>query len=124
LRVPELQKSELVTLAEIGALNFLNPENRMHRRDALWQVERAAQRTGPLLERIENEDEPSPLYTMTHEERLVADFDGTGMTVGPHPMAYCREGLNGLNILRAIDLAHTPNGRYVRVAGCVIARQR
>jgi len=124
LRVPELQKSELVTLAEIGAMNFLNPENRMHRRDALWQVERAAQRTGPLLECVEIEDEPSPLEVMTHEERLVADFDGTGMTVGPHPMAYCREGLNGLGILRAIDLAHTPNGRYVRVAGCVIVRQR
>ena len=41
-RVPELQKSELVLLAEIGALNFLNPESRMNRRDALWQVERAA----------------------------------------------------------------------------------
>jgi error-prone DNA polymerase len=124
LRVSELLKSELVTLAEIGAMNFLNPANRMHRRDALWQVERAAQRTGPLLERIETEDAPSPLDIMTDEERLVADFDGTGMTVGPHPMAYCREGLNGLGILRAIDLAHTPNGRYVRVAGCVIARQR
>ena len=124
LRVPELQKSELVTLAEIGAMNFLNPATRLHRRDALWQVERAAQRTGPLLECIETEDEPSPLDIMTHEERLMADFDGTGMTVGPHPMAYSREGLNSLGILRAIDLVHTPNGRYVRVAGCVIARQR
>ena len=124
LRVPELQKSELITLAEIGAMNFLNPENRMHRRDALWQVERAAQRTGPLLERIETEDEPSPLDIMTNVERLVADFDGTGMTVGPHPMAYCRKELNDLGILRASDLARTPNGRFVRVAGCVIARQR
>src|SRR5437867_9524991 len=47
-RVPELQKSELRTLAEIGALNFLNPAQRIHRRDALWQVERASRRTGPL----------------------------------------------------------------------------
>jgi error-prone DNA polymerase len=124
LRVPELQKSELVSLAEIGALNFLNPAQRMHRRDALWQVELAAQRTGPLLERIESEDESSPLDIMTNTERLMADFGGTGMTVGPHPMAYCREELNALHILRASDLAHTPNGRVVRVAGCVIARQR
>jgi error-prone DNA polymerase len=124
LRVPELQKSELVSLAEIGALNFLNPAQRMHRRDALWQVELAAQRTGPLLERIESEDEPSPLDIMTNAERLMADFGGTGMTVGPHPMAYCREELNALHILCASDLARTPNGRVVRVAGCVIARQR
>ncbi len=124
LRVPELQKSELVALAEIGAINFLNPSQRLHRRDALWQVERAAQRTGPLLERIESSDEPSPLDIMTDEERLVADYTGTGMTVGPHPMAYCRNKLDALHILRAADLARTPHGRHVRVAGCVIARQR
>jgi error-prone DNA polymerase len=123
LRVPELQKNELVQLAEIGALNFLDPEKHRHRRDALWQVERAAQRTGPLLEKLET-DESSPLNAMTPEERLVADFGGTGMTIGPHPMAYCREELNPLGILRASDLAGIPNGRKVRVAGSVIARQR
>src|SRR5262249_28913367 len=37
-RAPELQKRELVLLAEVGALNFLSPEHHMHRRDALWQV--------------------------------------------------------------------------------------
>jgi error-prone DNA polymerase len=124
LRVPELQKSDLVQLAEIGALNFIHAENHKHRRDALWQVERAAQRTGHLLEKLEPEDESSPLDMMTAEERLIADFGGTGMTLGPHPMAYCRAELQPLGVLRAIDLARLPNGRYVRVAGCVIARQR
>jgi error-prone DNA polymerase len=124
LRVPELQKNELVQLAEIGALNFLDPEHQRHRRDALWQVERAAQRTGPLLEGIETADESSPLDRMTPEERLVADFGGTGMSIGPHPMAYCREELQPLGVLRASALPNIPNGRWVRVAGCVIARQR
>jgi error-prone DNA polymerase len=124
LRVPELQKNELVQLAEIGALNFLDPEHRQHRRDALWQVERAAQRTGPLLEGIETEDESSPLDRMTPEERLVADFGGTGMSIGPHPMAYCREELQPLAVSRARDLPNIPNGRWIRVAGCVIAQQR
>src|SRR5688572_529393 len=124
LRVPELQKNQLVQLAEIGALNFLDPARHRHRRDALWQVERAAQRTGPLLETLETGEEASPLEVMTPEERLLADFGGTGMTIGPHPMAYCREELNPLGILRARDLAEIPNGRRVRVAGCVIARQR
>ena len=124
LRVPELQKNELVQLAEIGALNFLDPANHWHRRDALWQVERAAQRTGPLLETLEPGEESSPLAVMTPEERLLADFEGTGMTIGPHPMAYCREELDPRGILRARDLADIANGRFVRVAGCVIARQR
>jgi error-prone DNA polymerase len=124
LRVPELQKRELIVLAEVGALNFLNCDQRIHRRDALWQVERASRRTGPLLERIEEPDRSSPLAQMTSEERLVADFTGTGMTVGPHPMAYYRDDMNSMGVLRAIDLANAGNGTYVRVAGAVIARQR
>jgi error-prone DNA polymerase len=114
----------LILLAEVGALNFLSPERRMHRRDALWQVERSCRRTGPLLEPIDVADVASPLSQMTEEERLVADFHGTGMTVGPHPMAYYREELNSLGVLRATDLASVLNGTYVRVAGAVIARQR
>lgn len=123
-RVPALRKDELVMLADVGALNFISPEHHMHRRDALWQVERAARRSGPLLEGIQEADEASPLDMMTTEERLIADFDGTGMTVGPHPMSYCRDEMNELNVHRAIDLQHVPNGSMVRIAGCVIARQR
>lgn len=124
LRVPELQKRELIVLAEVGALNFLNRDHRSHRRDALWQVERASRRTGPLLERIEEPDRGSPLAQMTSEERLAADFTGTGMTVGPHPMTYYRDDMNSMGVLRAIDLANAANGTYVRIAGAVIARQR
>jgi error-prone DNA polymerase len=123
-RVPELQKRELITLAEVGALNFLDEKQRMHRRDALWQVERASRRSGPLLETIDEPDRTSPLDQMTSEERLVADFHGTGMTVGPHPMAYYREQMNARGVLRASDLAGIRNGSYVRVAGAVICRQR
>jgi error-prone DNA polymerase len=123
-RVPELQKRELIFLAEIGALNFLDPGDHIHRRDALWQVERACRRTGPLLETIEEPDDHSPLDQMTSEERLIADYHGTGLTVGRHPMAYCRDEMNGMGVLRASDLANVPNGAYVRIAGAVIARQR
>ena len=49
-RVPDLQKSEIVTLSEIGALNSLGKD--LHRRSALWQVERAARQAGPLLDAI------------------------------------------------------------------------
>ena len=121
-RVPELQKSELVTLGEIGALNSLG--DKIHRRTALWQVERATRPAGPLLESIPEEDESSPLQQMTDEERLVADFHGSGMTAGPHPMAYCRAALTSMNVKSARDLHHVADGEYTRVAGCVIARQR
>ncbi|HXX44201.1 MAG TPA: error-prone DNA polymerase [Candidatus Acidoferrales bacterium] len=128
-RVPEIQKSELTALAEVGALNFLSGRKGFHRRDALWQVERAARRPGPLLETQEDsqsagEIHESPLAPMTDEERLVADFRGTGLTAGPHPMTYRRADLKKRGIRSAIELATLPNGAPVRVAGAVIARQR
>ena len=61
---------------------------------------------------------------MTLTERIVADYAGTGLTVGPHPMAFRREELALRGVLRAIDLRRARNGRRVRVAGAVITRQR
>ena len=126
-RVPELRKDELTTLAETGALNAVASENRnikIHRRDALWQVERAVRWSGPLLDELPEIDGESPLAAMTDEERLVADFRATGLTVGPHPMQYRRAEMKRMGIYRASDLAHIPNGRRLRIGGCVIARQR
>jgi len=149
-RVPELRKDELNTLAEIGALNSvsnsprrhqdteksrpptfansvfpsLRDEFSLHRRDALWQVERAVRRSGPLIDQISEPDEASPLQRMNAEERLVADFRGTGMTVGPHPMAYHRAYLDRIGVRKAIELGNIPNGQHVKTGGCVIARQR
>ena len=141
-RVPELRKDELNTLAAIGALNSVSgfefqvsgekqPISKLgarnlkrHRRDALWQVERAVRLAGPLLDGLSETDAASPLRPMNSEERLVADFHGTGMTVGPHPMAYHRPRLSVLGIRPAIELSRIPNGRHLRIAGAVIARQR
>jgi error-prone DNA polymerase len=141
-RVPMIQKAELATLAEIGALNFIGGKNGVHRRDALWQIERAARRPGPLLEKAEEKEveiangttEPgatpissrlaSPLAAMTGEERLVADFRGTGMTVGLHPMGHHRAEMKRRNVRSAIELLNLPNGMHVRIAGGVITRQR
>jgi error-prone DNA polymerase len=107
--------------------NHSKPETRnlkLHRRDALWQVERAARHPGPLLEGIYELDQSSPLAPMTQEERLVADYRGTGLTVGPHPMSYRREEMNKSGVYPAIALPTLPNGKRVKAAGCVIARQR
>jgi error-prone DNA polymerase len=132
-----------MTLSEIGALNWLGESHglrseskrpqRRHRRDALWQVFRAARPCGPLLEAIDHparhevqrsREIASPLAPMNTRERLAADFSGTGMTTGPHPLAYCRNSLGSLGVLPSIGLASLPNGEMVKVAGGVIARQR
>jgi error-prone DNA polymerase len=130
LRVPELRKDEINRLAEIGALNSIGapeamgPRHKMHRRDALWQAQRSIRQVGPLLESLEEKSDASPLTRMNTDERLWADFRGTGLTVGKHPMAYRRAEMNALGVIRAADLARVPDGRIVRIAGSVIVRQR
>jgi error-prone DNA polymerase len=143
-RVPELRKDELTTLAEIGALNsigdpsrsregtnknnpgnsFLPAKTLFHRRDALWQVEQAVRASGPLLDQFPEPDAKSPLQQMTHEERLVADFHGTGLTVGPHAMSNRRAQMNAIGIRPASALKSLPSGQRLRIGGCVITRQR
>jgi error-prone DNA polymerase len=126
LRVPSLGKKELTLLASIGALNGI--DGIAHRRDALWQVERAGKTEGPLLrqrsEWLKDNSETLPLQPMNIEERLVADYSGTGLTVGKHPMHYRRSELRRQDIRSAEELWHCRHGEFVRTAGCIIARQR
>jgi len=181
-----LRRDEVVTLADIGALNSFGYD----RRSALWQAERAVRPAGELFaaetakiaetsfDRMDSADSASsaaslsaeahlrsdeflrasarqalaeaevpspppslesnlssfgeagsdpescPLRPMTESERLVADYAGTGLTMGRHPMALRRDELAMRGVLRAIDLRSERNGRRVRVAGMVITRQR
>ena len=126
LRVPSLNRKELTLLARIGALNQI--EGIAHRRDALWQVEWAGKPEGPLLRQksdwLYEGSKSLPLRQMNTEERLVADYTGTGLTVGKHPMYYRRRELHAQGILSSEDLRNHRDGQFVRTAGCVIARQR
>jgi error-prone DNA polymerase len=138
-----LRRDELVTLADIGALNAFGYD----RRSALWQAERAVRPSGELfanlqggIENLQSEGDdslcnlsivdselselPCPLKPMTEAERLVADYAGMGLTAGRHPMALRRDELAMRGILRATDLQTARQGRRVRVAGMVITRQR
>jgi error-prone DNA polymerase len=126
-RVPELRKDELRKLAAVGALNFIQDdqtEGAVNRRDALWQVERVTRAAGKLYEELLEKDGDTPLLPMSVSERVDADFRGTGLTIGKHPVAYHREELNKLDALRAIDIRKLRDGSFVRVAGWVIVRQR
>ena len=123
-----IRREELQMLADIGAFASFGYE----RREALWQVEKAIHPAGELFQSAEEglgvpnpqSLEQCPLPPMTAEERLMADYAGTHLTIGPHPMAMRRSELAMRGVLRAIDLSHARNGRRIRVAGTVITRQR
>src|SRR5258705_4812695 len=116
----ELRRGELVQVARGGALASLEPE----RRAALWEAERAGCPAGALYEDLPAPREPSPLRPMSAEERLVADYEGTGLTLGPHPMAFRRGELLRMRVSRASDLGAFRHGAWVKVAGAVVVRQR
>jgi error-prone DNA polymerase len=61
---------------------------------------------------------------MSQPERLMADYAGTNLTIGPHPMSMRRAELALRGVVRASDLPRGRHGRRVRVAGAVITRQR
>ena len=127
-RVPLLSKADMVQLGRIGALNALGGVE--HRRDALWQVEEAVRFGGALFEAARAEvaqsetRSASPLRQMNTQERLAADYAGTGLTTGPHPMRYVRARLQSEGVRSAAQLQQTRDGEMVWAAGCVIARQR
>jgi error-prone DNA polymerase len=114
-----LQDSEMETLASIGALSCFG----LSRRGALWQAARLVRPAGPLLEELP-ETGPSPLREMTVAEETQADYGGTQLTLGPHPLSYRREQLRRRGIVTAADLVRYRNGDIVRTAGAVIVRQR
>jgi len=111
-----LARDELTTLAAIGALAPLGRT----RRASLWEA--ALQDPGELF--APPRGSVSPLVEMTEGERLVADYAGTGVTLGRHPMAMRRAELRRRGVLSARELAGAENETRVRVAGSVIVRQR
>jgi error-prone DNA polymerase len=136
-----MKSSEIDVLAEIGALGSFG----LDRREAIWQVGRMARGDGPLWEGVQLEREREhehddadgiahayaraherrcPLVPMTDLEQARADYEGMGMTTGVHPVGLWRLALTREGILRASELAALPDGRWVKVAGVVIVRQR
>jgi error-prone DNA polymerase len=115
-----LASDEAQTLAAIGALAALGGT----RRADLWAT--AVPSPGPLfaVEAAAEPTPPAPLREMGADERLAADLAGSGVTLGPHPMALRRRMLARAGVVRAADLRDQEDGARVRVAGSVIVRQR
>src|SRR5262245_57828064 len=115
-RRAQLDRDELETLAAIGALAALGGT----RRTNLWAA--AMPHPGPLF--TDPPREASPLAEMTDVERIAADYAGTSVTLGRHPMSLRRAALRARGVLSARELSGVEDGRRVQVAGSVIVRQR
>jgi error-prone DNA polymerase len=118
-------RHELDALAESGALAGIDPAA-AERRSALWQVGALERDPRSLFAGVPPPDAqaPSPLDALDPLETTLADYRSTGLTTGPHVMAHLRPALRRRGVASTRELRGVPNGRFVRVAGHVIVRQR
>jgi error-prone DNA polymerase len=118
-----LGQAVISRLAEADAFGSLE----LNRRDALWQAlaQEKKPRSLPLLEGLADADDPlAELPQMTAQEEVLADYQTSGLTLRSHPISFQRETLNTWGVVPAEELQRLANGRYVRVAGLVLVRQR
>jgi error-prone DNA polymerase len=106
------------------------PEGR-RRRAALWQLGLAVPgqvvRDGTQLAlelQSASREGHRALDELSAWERLIADYAGTGLTSGPHPMELLRAQVARHGVRTSADLPHARHNSAVRVAGLVLARQR
>jgi len=123
-------RSELMIIADAGAAPASGPglltEGRGTRRDALWQA-MAFDPSATILHRNQSDtDMPEcvePLLEHSFED-MANDFRATGLTTGPHPIAFIRPQLEVRGIKPADGLSLLPDGAHASVAGMIIVKQR
>jgi error-prone DNA polymerase len=117
VRRASLDRGTVERLGEADALHGLG----LNRRAALWEaaaVERALPLAAPVVE-------TSPLLPpATAGERVVLDYAGTGLSLGPHPLALLRPQLRALGCTDTRALETARQGDWLRLAGLVLVRQR
>jgi len=115
-----------VTLARLAAADAFRSLG-LARREALWAVlggPDARTEELPLLAGLEQAEPHPSLPEQSLPERIVQDYDTTGLSLAAHPMALVRGRLELLGIVTARRLRGARQGQRVRVAGLVLVRQR
>ena len=117
-------------LAKAGVFGSLGS----NRRHALWDALAQDQRPMPLFDAAERTGNrrlvPSRLHppdflpAMTPAEEVLADYRTTGLSLLAHPLQFLRGELEKLRVIPASGLKTWPDGKWVRVAGLVLVRQR
>ncbi|MCA9128562.1 MAG: error-prone DNA polymerase [Planctomycetales bacterium] len=124
-RRTRIGRATITRLADAGVLESLTGD----RRAAFWQALAQDQKSTELslLEATGadvDEEIPEALKPMTDIEEVYADYDTTGLSLRAHPVSFVRDQLQRLRVTTASQLPETADGRFVRVAGLVLLRQR
>ena len=117
VRRARLNRGHVQRLAEADALRGLG----LDRRAALWEAA-AVEADIPLQAPVH--EAPPDLPPTTAGENVVLDYAGTGLSLGPHPLALLREELSARRAICTAQFGMARQGAWVRVAGLVLVRQR
>ncbi len=150
MRRAKLRPSAMLTLARADAFGSLH----FGRRETLWDVAGLEAEELPLFssdvipERPEalsgsmknagiyNVKDPgygqsrfrddifAELPPLTKEEAVAEDYAVFGLSLRSHPMAFMRKEAQAKGMVSARDLKMLPNGKFVKIAGLVLFRQR
>ena len=61
---------------------------------------------------------------MTADQEIYADYEKIGLSLKGHPVELIREELTRRRVIAAAEVWNRPHGRWIKVAGIVIIRQR
>jgi error-prone DNA polymerase len=129
-QVTRLPAAVLRRLAEADAFGSLG----LTRRQAVWHALELKDERLPLIVPPSCLRAPVPrcipslfLPPMPLGQEVMTDYATQGLSLKAHPVSLIREELDRRRILTAAELqdaARSPHGRWVRVAGLVLLRQR
>ena len=69
-------------------------------------------------------DDGIELPPLSQEEVVAEDYAVFGLSLRNHPMAFMRKEISAKGMVTAADLKKLANGKYVKIAGLVLFRQR
>ena len=135
-----LGRAAIMRLARAGVFGSLESD----RRRSLWDALAQDQTPLPLFDAAQAEDRRAPgvsrgensqanacgsqdtnfLTPLTPAEEVLADYRTTGLSLLAHPLQFLRGELEQLRVIPASGLRTWPDGKWVRVAGLVLVRQR
>ena len=96
----------------------------LNRRQSLWQSLSQEAQPQPLFDGLSHAETPIELPALDAEEEVFADYRSAGLSLKGHPVSFFRSRMNQLGIVPAARLADLPDGRFIRVGGLVLVRQR
>jgi len=122
-------RAAIERLAEADAFHCLAED----RRQGLWKVKGLGEAPLPLFAAADAREqafspeglEPSvALAPLTAGREVVEDYRSLQLSLRGHPVAFLRNQLDAMRIVRCVDLPSIRDGRNVEVAGVILVRQR